>query len=142
MILNNPIATLNTDANDKGTVTSVSVTAQLSELFGNTQGKLIEIGLVVLPSEYSSNIEPTALLTLIKSKIKDRLTNGQLAIYLLNINYNGPTIHFTTADADAVNTLTIEATLMLTTDEMATAVANGLDGINAVVRNKLIVEFS
>jgi hypothetical protein len=142
MIISNPQARLNHDVTDPSIITNVSVTAQISELFGNTESVTQEIVLTILTSEYTQSIAPDALIALIKGKIKDRLESGTLAIHLLNINYNGPLINFKTADTDAKNTLAIESTITITQDEMTTALASGFDGIQSLVKTKLLAEFN
>jgi hypothetical protein len=142
MIISNPSARLNYDQNDPNTVINVTVTAQITELFGNAQSSPKEVTITILSSEYNANIAPDALLTLVKSKIKDRITSGAIYVHLLNINYGGPVISFRTADTDVKNTVALDASIIPSKEELDTALASGITGVQKLVLDKLVAEFS
>jgi hypothetical protein len=142
MIISNPQAHINLDANDPSVITNVTVSAQVSELFSNTQIPIQEVSLIILTSEYEQNIAPDALIALVKTKIKERLTSGAVGVHLININYGGPVISFRTADTDAKNTVALNASIAPTKDELDTALASGITGVQKLVLDKLVSEFS
>ncbi|MFX3616404.1 MAG: hypothetical protein ACE3JK_02640 [Sporolactobacillus sp.] len=141
MQLNNPIAKINSDPSDPGTVQSVTVTAQISELFERTTAAAQEIKLTILPSEYDGNMLPDALVAFITGKIKDRLTNGQISIFLKAVNYNSASLAFATLDSDTQNVVGISGTYASTQTDLDTAMANGRTGLIDLIKNALIAEF-
>lgn len=143
----------NTDftyANEQATdITGVNVNFTVSELFGNTDGKVHTCLLKTLLSEYNSSITPDLLNTLMKTKMSSGLSDNTITVKLNGFDWtydeshviNGAKIRFKTLNTDFGNSTMIDDYVSVTKDEADTAIGTGLPGILSLVKTKLSAEF-
>lgn len=134
---------------DTHEVTGVAVLFNISELFQDTNSTTKSCTLNILYSEYLSNVSPSLLVALVKNKVHDRISSGELPIQLTGIDYSydgagaisSVELRFTTKDMDNKNKISMDDKVSVTLEEFNTALSSQVEGFIGLIKEKLLAEF-
>jgi hypothetical protein len=123
----------------------------ISELFGDTSDTAQQLEMKILYSEYLDNFDDTDQSGLALNKMIEKINDGDIVIRVESmINDRGANgeiankiIKFNTIDVETKdNKLVIQDKVKIDIETYNTAKESKMDGIIAVVKNKLITEFT